>query len=147
MSSFVISKPEFVKAAGLMYGIESARNHSHRYFLENVRKEFVRAYELNVASVNEQYGDDSLTDGLDYDSTFEEYKEKGERIYIASVLSNSNGFKWLRPRLMNFFSFVLYQIENEEMHKEVSSFFMTCISNLFKEDTSSVDGWWGEIEC
>ena len=40
MSSFIIDKVEYVKAAGLMYGIESAKRDSHKYFMDVCRKEF-----------------------------------------------------------------------------------------------------------
>ena len=146
MSSFVVDKSEFVKAAGLMYGIERAKRDSHLYFLENVRKEFVKAYELNVASVNEQYHDDCMPDGASYDTLFEEYKKKGEDVYNSTIFGRDD-LRKVRNGLFTFFRSVLYQIENEEMSKEVSSFFFDCLSKLYEREYRSVDGWWGEIEC
>lgn len=60
MSSFIIGKKEFIKAAGLMCGYEEAKSDSHKWFIDNVRKEFEHAYALNVVSVNEQYGDGEM---------------------------------------------------------------------------------------
>lgn len=118
MSSYVISKPEFVKA-----------------------------YELNVASVNEQYGCNSPADGLDYDSVFAEYVKKGEVVMESFMFWNGSELRELRPRLMSFFHSVLYQIENNEMHKEVAAFFFVCVKILYKDETSDIEGWWGRIDC
>lgn len=145
MSSFVINKSEFVKAAGLMYGIEtSKRANAHKYFLENVRKNFVKCYELNVDSVNEQYGDESGKDVLDYDCIFERYCKIGERVKCG--LHEGMTFEELRINLMHFFRSVLYQIENKEMSQFVAAFFFECTSKLFDCELYAVEGWWGDIE-
>lgn len=144
MSSFVIDKKEYMKAAGLMYGIENAKQHTHRYFLDNVRAKFVRCYELNVASVNEQYGVNDAPDELSYDYIFKRYSTLGDR--IKNGLVEGTSYQWLRRRLMRFFSSVLYQIENEEMSKEVAAFFHECTVKLFDEELYAIEGWWGNIE-
>lgn len=144
MSSFVINKSEYVKAAGLMYGIEASKKSPHRYFLENVRKNFVKCYELNVDSVNEQYGDESGKDCSDYDYEFTQYCKIGERIRCG--VYDRMTFQELRINLMQFFRSVLYQIENEEMSQFVSAFFFECTSKLFGSELYEVEGWWGNIE-
>jgi hypothetical protein len=145
MSSFVINKSEYVKAAGLMYGIEaSKRVNAHKWFLDHVRDNFVKCYELNVDSVNEQYGDESGKDGSDYDYEFTQYCKIGERIKCG--LHEGMTFKELRINLMQFFRSVLYQIENEEMNQFVSAFFFECTSKLFSSELHAVEGWWGDIE-
>ena len=145
MSSFVINKREYVKAAGLMYGIEaSEKANAHRYFLENVHKNFVKCYELNVDSVNEQYGDESGKDFSDYDYEFTQFCKIGERIKCG--LHKNMTFEELRINLMNFFRSVLYQIENDEMSQFVAAFFFECTSKLFGSELCEVEGWWGDIE-
>ena len=63
MSSFIVSKSEFIKAAGLMCGYEQAKGRdSHKWFIDHVREQFENAYRLNVMSVNEQYGDNEMPD-------------------------------------------------------------------------------------
>jgi hypothetical protein len=146
MSSFVVNKSEFVKAAGLMYGMESAKRHKHIYFMENVRKDFEKAYLMNVDSVNEQYGDDMQPDSASYDTYFDKYSKIGKSIYAYYMLGEPHKFNELRPQLMTFFSSVLYQIENEEMSKEVSSIFYRCIRKLYDKELEGVEGWWGTIE-
>lgn len=153
MSSFIIDKIEYVKAAGLMYGYEEAKkSDAHRYFLEGVRAEFEHAYTLNVASVNEQYGEATLPDESTYDDEFEAYRKKGVLIRnegyesdciirkkVADVMSREK----FRCYMMNFFHSVLYQIENDSAHRAVAEFFFTCNAKL---ETTNVEGWWGEIE-
>lgn len=148
MSSFVINKIEFVKAAGLMYGIEESKPHSFRYFLENVRKDFTQVFEFNALSVAEQYGDDEpYKDELTYDSTFEEYRKKGAKIWEADGFGNvPMNRKELRNALTKFFHSVLYQIENREMNTWTASFFWECVSRMNDAEVMNTDGWWGEIE-
>ena len=147
MSSFVVSKQEFIKAAGLMNGLEGSKRDSHKYFVDNVRELFVNAYELNVKSVNEQYNDDSLPDGNDYDGLFKQYQKKGEKLYFSKVIGEDSHFKEIRKGLMVFFRSVLYQIENEKMHQEVAELFLECAHKLYQEDYRDIDGWWGSIDC
>lgn len=156
MSSFIIDKVEYVKAAGLMYGIESAKRDTHRWFLENVRKEFEHVYALNVASVNEQYEDNRAPDENSYDDVFEAYRKKGELIgndgYTSDngiIFSKVDGVMTkhdLHIRLWHFFRSVLYQIENDAAHRMAAAWFFTCIGKLYESDLRSVDGWWGEVE-
>lgn len=156
MSSFIIDKVEYVKAAGLMYGIESAKRDTHRWFLENVRKEFEHVYALNVASVNEQYGDGEMPETEQYDDVFESYRKKGALIQREGYASD-NGIifhkvenvmdkKKFRLSMFSFFKSVLYQIENEAAHRAVAELFFNCLSRLYESELRSVDGWWGEVE-
>lgn len=158
MSSFIIDKVEYVKAAGLMYGMESAKRDTHRWFLENVRKEFEHIYALNVASVNEQYShhEPIVPDENSYDEVFEAYRKKGVLIGNDGYAS-SNGITFhevkgvmnkrdLRIRLWHFFRSVLYQIENRAANRMAAAWFFTCISKLYENDLHAVGGWWGEIE-
>ena len=145
MSSYVVDKKEFVKCAGLMHGIENAKRSKHIYFVDNVRNWFEQAYEMNVKSVNEQYRDNMQPDGLKYDTLFNQYSRKGESIY-TSALFGENELKKIRPCIMSFFNSVLYQIENEDMHKEVAAMFYECTRKLFDKEVSCVDGWWTRIE-
>lgn len=148
MSSFVIDKIEFVKAAGLMYGIEESKRYSHRWWLERVRGWFVDAYRMNVSSVAEQYGEEDEGDTEpDYDETFEEYRKKGYRIWSADGWGNVPlTRKELRNSLMKFFQSVCYQVENDEMLTKIQALFFTCICKMSDEDVDDIDGWWGEIE-
>lgn len=156
MSSFIVPKSEYVKAAGLMYGIEESKRDPHRYFMEVCRQEFVHCYQLNVISWNEQYGEDCVPDEASYDEEFEEYRRLGKLIgsdgyasdngiiyeKVADVMSLSD----LRLRLWKFFGSVLYQIENKTCRRTVSAWFYTCVTKLYAKEIYSVEGWHGEIK-
>lgn len=144
MSSFVISKVEYIKAAGLIYGIESSKRYPHKWFLDNVRKGFVECYEMNVASVEKQYGEKIGFDGCAYDSTFEQYCKGGERIWLGMdrKITDRNEVK---NGLMMFFNSVLYQIEEEEMCQKVSSFFFLCATKLFDMEINECEDWWCKV--
>ena len=156
MSSFIVSKREFIKAAGLMCGYEGAKRDSHKYFVDNVRKEFEHAYALNVASVNEQYGDNEEPETEQYDEVFEAYRKKGALISTEGYASD-NGIifskvedvmdkRTFRRSMWKFFNGVLYQIENDAAHRAVAELFYNCLKILYEDDLRSVKGWWGEIE-
>ena len=147
MSSFMVSKREYVKAAGLMYGIEETKRDKHQWFLDNVRKEFEHCYALNVASVNEQYGDNETPEEDNYEAVFESYRQLGVAIYEGPALHEGvMKISDLRVRLWCFFRSVLYQIENEAAHRMAAEWFFTCISKLYENDLHAVEGWWGEVE-
>lgn len=147
MSSYIISKREYVKVAGLMYGIEQAKRDRHQWFLDNVRKEFEHCYALNVTSVNEQYDDNEMPETEEYDDVFEDYRKLGVAIYEGPALHDGvMKMRDLRVRLWVFFRSVLYQIENDAAHRMAAEWFFTCISKLYENDLHAVEGWWGEVE-
>lgn len=144
MSSFVVDKKEFIKAAGLMYGIESSKRDAHQYFLDRVHQMFSECYEMNLASVNEQYGRNDEADPSDYTYLFEEYADKGKKIWEGKVDGMTR--KDIRLRLWSFFRSVEYQIENDPQQEAVSFVFLACLGKLWEDDLRQVEGWWGEIE-
>jgi hypothetical protein len=156
MSSFIVGKKEFVKAAGLMCGYEEAKRDSHKYFVENVRKEFEHAYALNVISVNEQYGDNEMPDEESYDDVFEAYRKKGALIQREGYASDNGVIfhkvedvmdkRTFARSMWTFFNSVLYQIENDAAERAVAALFYSCLRKLYEGETSYVDGWWGEVE-
>lgn len=156
MSSFIVSKREFIKAAGLMCGYESAKRDSHKWFIDNVRKEFEHAYALNVASVNEQYGRNKAPEQNDnYDELFKTYRKKGALIYNDGYASNGGIYEKVEDvmdkrrfclLMWNFFTSVLYQIENDAAHRAVAALFFSCLSKLYGDKLRGIDGWWGEVE-
>lgn len=145
MSSFVVDKSEFIKAAGLLYGIEAAKGvHAHKWFLDNVRERFVECYELNAQSVDEQYNEISAIDTESYDDVFKQYGQMGLEIGFGTC--KKIDLKSLRIKMWMFFNSVLYQTESEEAHDKISSWFFECLTKLFEKDIREVEGWWGEIE-
>ncbi len=154
MSSFIVSKREFIKAAGLMCGYEEAKRDSHKWFIDNVRQEFEHAYALNVASVNEQYGDNEMPDEEKYDDVFEAYRKMGTLIYtegykmgvICTKVADVMDKRTFCRSMWSFFNSVLYQIENRAANRAVSALFYTCLDKLYEDEIRGVKGWCGEVE-
>lgn len=141
MSSYVIDKKEYIKAAGLVRGYELAKSNSHVYLIEHVYDWFARCYQLNVASVNEQYDTDDTSDNEEYRDVFEEYTQYGIRIYSTPAREK------LAYSLWKFFRSAIYQIDNEQMEREVQSIFYICLTRLFNKKTDFLSApWWGEID-
>jgi len=145
MSSFIVGKIEYVKVAGLMYGIEEAKRDPHRWFLENVRKEFEHCYLLNVISFNRQYGDSVVPEEDGYDAEFEAMRRVGRRIY-GETDTRRMTLEKLRPMLQEFFQSVLYQIEDDACERAVSAWFYKCVAKLYQRELNDVEGWWGRID-
>ena len=146
MSSFVVEKKEFGKAAGLLYGIEESKHCPHRWYLDNLYKQFVTCYEYNVKSVNEQYDTDFEPEAEAYTETFRAYQRKGQKIYFGMGGGDVKDLQQLRIKLMQFFEGVLYQIENYEMHEKVAAFFYGCVAHMYADVVfADEDTWWDEI--
>lgn len=144
MSSYVIDKVEYVKAAGIMCGFESAKRDPHKYFVDTIRSRFNDVYMWNVKSVAKQYGEKEVYDDNEYDDTFEKYKVIGRKVYRASF--DVMPLNELRTCLFYFFRSALYQIEDELYAAKASEVFLECLTKLYEKEIYNVDGWWGKIE-
>ena len=147
MSCFLISKLEYTKAAGLMYGIEESKGDSFKWFRDNVRKEFEHCYALNVIAVRGRYDDIDVPNEGQYDAEFETYRKLGRRIFSNYDPRHGMTREQLRPRLMKFFSSVLYQVDDDDtIHRMVAEWLYKCIDRLYECETESVEGWWGDVD-
>ena len=145
MSSFIINKKEYIKAAGLVCGVASCSKYGGSpVFCANVKKQFEHIYKLNVYSWCEQYDRDIAKDTCDYEGVFNEYKALGRRIYMG--LESKMSLDALRYSLIKFFGSITYQIENEDANMEAASYFYTCIEMLFERNTDDITGFWGSID-
>ena len=96
MSSFVVNKSEYIKAAGIVSGLAELYadryGTTHRIWIydyvtgrnmtaEDYYRNFTECYTMNALSVQEQYNDDEPeTDDDDYMELFNEYRTKAKRI-------------------------------------------------------------------
>ena len=145
MSSFIINKKEYIKAAGLVCGVASCSKYGGSpTFCANVKKQFEHIYKLNVYSWCEQYDEDIAEDTCDYESVFNEYKALGRRIYMGCESKVS--LDMLRHSLIKFFGSITYQIENEDANMEAASYLFVCVEMLYQDKTDDVDGFWGSID-
>ena len=146
MSSFVVNKVEFIKAAGLIYGVLNNRREKSNYFLSHLYDKFVECYMANEESVAEQYDEEVSYDDKEYKDVFEAYKAKGSRFEYEWLCGRGEmSVTTLKASLHKFFNSVLYQIENERLYERTAAFFYQCISCLSREQ-SAINGWWGEVE-
>lgn len=121
MSSFVIEKAEYIKAAGAIAGIIEGSNYGIRevfvYDYQNHRRmedkdfynRFVECFEMNSLSVQEQYTDgDRYTDSNDYMDLFFEYKNVGKKSAYDDCKLREIIFN-----LRDFLRSAEYQVEKE----------------------------------
>lgn len=158
MSSFVVGKEIYIRAAGLIAGIQDYMKPAYRreYLIydytakkwmkpEDFLKKFEHFYNLNVLSVNEQYHAKSFSDG-DMEGTppteaeckkvFNEYRKKGK-----SLMLNGKG-KDLIMSLKNFFDCCKYQTEKEPYYFEMMMFFDRLLVALMPIlHPENRDGW------
>lgn len=137
MSSFVISKVEYIKAAGFVAGIVKESKTVH--FTANIRlwdaeqqremntrdihAAFEKCYELNAANVYEYYSpnhpDEELaTDSDAYNYEFTQYMTIGRKMY-----HNPEKLRKAIFNLRDFFGSACYQTaENDEYYNRMESF-------------------------
>jgi hypothetical protein len=138
MSSFVISKSEYVKAAGVVSGIADATKNRCRKFAiygyqerrwmneKDYYNRFVECFEMNAISVSEQYHDDTVyTDSNEYMKEFREYQMIGK-----SAVMRPDKLREIIFELKQFFSGAQYQTEKEAYFFKMSMFFNQIIVEL-----------------
>lgn len=132
MSSFVIAKEEYIKAAGFMAAIAATQNHfggpvlrlwnskeRRLYTDEDFRRDARRLYEINVKAVAEQYRDDEPeTDPDDYAAAFDAAKRQGAELmrkgYQLENMRQHNHLQRAIYSTINFFDSARCQIEGDE---------------------------------
>lgn len=145
MSSFIIDKKEYIKAAGLMCGVASCSKYGgNPVFCANVKKQFEHIYELNVYSWCEQYNEDITKDTCNYESVFIDYKTLGRRIYMG--YENKMSLDMLRHSLIKFFGSITYQIENKDANMEAASYLFSCVEMLYQDKIDDVVDFWISID-
>lgn len=126
MSSYVIGKEEYIKAAGVVAGIASIKkiwvyDYMARRNMEpeDYYSRFVECFNMNALSVMEQYGDTAPeTDSNDYKRTFKAAMMKGKSAAMAP--------DHLRDMILNlrdFFASAEYQTEKEAYYFKMQMFF------------------------
>lgn len=141
MSSFVIDKSEYIKAAGLIAGL-LYEDHDRGDILEF----FNKAWRYNAMSVQEQYGDEECEqDDCEYMDEFHKALEIAQRSYCA-------GSKYQTLDIIDclsmFFCCALYQTENEEYAGELAQVFVRYLGRMLTTycgHATDANGWWGTI--
>lgn len=152
MSSYIISKKDYVKAAGVVAGFKkNARNFwIYDYELrrnmteDDIKDMFVECYELNCMSVIEQYrrnvpGAD-CNDQNDYEDVFREYK----RLTEQAILQGKS--REVLQELRFFFHSSLYQTENRAASDRMQIFYFRIIDQILDTIFSRDCNSWGELD-
>ena len=135
MSSFVISKSEYIKAAGFLAAVTEARNYyrepvlslwkrseARRYTAEDVRKDFAALYRINAAAVAEQYGDrEPENETATYAAVFLAAKARGADLMRRGYMQGSgtavHELRRATYGLVMFLRSAMYQIEGDEYER------------------------------
>lgn len=147
MSSFIINKEDYIKAAGLSAGIAKATN-VYLYDEKNHREmttadyysKFSEIFEMNSLSVQEQYNDkESYNDYKDYANTFDRYYKKGLKVSMTTRDIEAVA------ELNFFFRSVLYQIEKPAYYYQAKNFLDTLVIKLFEKVHPVESENWGSF--
>lgn len=171
MSSFVIDKREYTKAAGFMAAVIETKNYyrepvmylwnrrqNRPYEAADVLSDFRRVYAINAAAVAEQYHDAQREqDSADYLAEFEAAKAAGLQLMRRGyTMGQADAVKSLRRAVYGVISFLRsaqYQIEGEEHEKRffriVNKYYRGLYAVLQRLDgfTSDEIGCWGSFDA
>ena len=149
MSSFVIGKREYIKAAGFVSGI--AEKSSMREFWiydytvgrnmtkEDYHRQFTAFYNMNALSVQAQYGDATCEeDSNDYMEDFNKYRNIGKSLVGAELTRAVLD-------LSDFFRSACYQTEDEECNKYMRAFFDRVIVEIYTKTHTHECKCWGNF--
>lgn len=162
MSSFVISKEEYIKAAGFFAGIAEQKNYYREsvvYWWSDNKKRILTAedyysafsqlYDMNALSVKRQYGDKAReNDPEDYKETFEKYRTSAGKLYRSVALGSSSALLSFQKAVFDFYTFtrsVNYQIEDRKLAADANKFLNKCNSMLlgvlYQVDSHDSECW------
>lgn len=152
MSSFVIDRKEYAKAAGVVAGIAKIKRDFWCYDYSVGRnmnegdyfRRFLECYEMNALSVKEQYNDDEMegTPASDNEckAAFLEGKKKG-----TAAIVNGN-IRQAVSELIHFFRSAMYQTEKEAYYYKMKMFLDGLSVELVTRCVLPPAESWGELE-
>lgn len=150
MSSFIIGKSEYMKAAGLVSGLaeelkvwiydhETNRNSTK----EDYKRKFEECFMMNALSFQEQYKEQEVwTDSNSYEEEFNAYYKLGKQLVYNDGEALINAIR----ELQQFFDSAMYQTEKESYMYKMQMFFNNLICQLFKQSSHYKPESWGSLE-
>lgn len=127
MSSFTISKKEYIKAAGFCAGLAARKDRYRDQMLriwcdklgkvagdEEYHKTFTKIYEWNAESVKRQYNDEEA------EADNEQYMEAFKQMKDYTIMASNRKLEELIYNFHHFSGSVLYQIEDPELSSKAS---------------------------
>lgn len=136
MSSFVIGKKEYIKAAGFVAGIMAEKNHYREPVIylwdykegqlftdERIQQRFAQLYRDNATSVQLQYSDATCEKDDDrYEAEFQAMKKATHKIYTQALCGDPAALKQAIQNFHMFSRSVAYQIEDEKLNHRSAAF-------------------------
>ena len=171
MSSFVVDKREYTKAAGFLAAVTETKNYyqkpvmylwnksQHRpYTADDVLQDFARLYTINAAAVAAQYGDaEPEADPADHRDVFAAAKARGADLMRKGyTLGQQQATYDLRRAVYGcimFFRSAMYQIEGDEYERRalriLNKYFRGLYAVLQKLDGLVEDDFrsWGSFDA
>ena len=154
MSSFVISKKEYIKAAGIVAGIAASyKNGIHEFWFwdyetqrnstpEDFYRHFAEFHTMNALSVQEQYDDDTAElDSEEYRDTFSVYMRKGK----AATMTPAEMKRYFL-NLRKFFRSCQYQTEKESYNWKMKMYFNELLNTIVGYVLPGETESWGTLE-
>jgi len=151
MSSYVIAKSEYMKAAGLVTGLSEELRHFWMYDIETQRnstaedfkRHFTEFFTMNALSVQEQYNDpEAYTDTNEYNKEFSEYRKLGKQL----VYNDGKALTDAISELSAFFSSAMYQTEYEPYMYKMQMYFNSLIVELWDKAYHHETESWSELK-
>lgn len=137
MSSYVVDKANYMKAAGAVYALVNGtfdkslyipwyrERYEGKRLEEALKKAFTECFEMNALSVQEQYHDaEPWTDFNEYSDEFDEGRQL--TYYIHSTEDKMTAVTILQ----NFFYRVLYQVESVAYEAKMKAFFWQILDDV-----------------
>lgn len=161
MSSFVINKKEYVKAAGFMAALAEQKNlyrepiiYWYSYSTGGILtatdyyNAFVKIYNLNAKSVQLQYNDKKpQEDSNEYMNEFDDMRAETVKLYQqATIWGSTEAKQQLTNSIFEFSLFarsINYQIEDRKIADEVNKFMNKCqmfLLNFLATGINKYDG-------
>jgi len=156
MSSYVIDKRSYARAAGMIAGFCDCKraglpviylwdySRGRRYTGDDFKPAFDWLYHLNAKSVQLQYGDkEPENDTNSYNDDFLEYRLIGRKLYMFHGDKVQDAVAQLR----DFFGSMLYQTEDEECERNMKGFIYRLyfeLAKLPRRDSEARS--WGSFE-
>jgi len=146
MSSFVISKSEYMKAAGFLAGLAEEKNCYREQLLRmwNYRDDrvmndqdfidaFTTLYKYNALSVQKQYKDkEAENDSKKYSKEFAATKKATKQMVLDWHLERNRNIEMTIYKFQSFSNSILYQIEDEELSTKARFFLAKVQMKLFE---------------
>lgn len=145
MSSFVIGKSEYMKAAGFLAGLAEEKDCYREQLLrmwnsrdnrvmndQDFIEAFTKIYQYNALSVAKQYKDpEPENDTNDYMKEFKATKKAVKKMVLDWHLERNKDIELTIYKFQSFSSSILYQIEDPELSAKASFFLSKVQMRLF----------------